>query len=153
MLKFMKRFISRIKGFLKQAWEAAFPVLIKYGEAAVAVTDIVKGVVDSPVTDLVVKLTPTQADDAVLAKAKLILPVVTYQLGLSLGIVKELNDGDSVEEVMAIILKHVGEQLPKEGKAIFYRELSGQVAYALADGNISKAEAVALTQLIFKKLL
>jgi hypothetical protein len=43
--------------------------------------------------------------------------------------------------------------LPEEGRAIFYRELSGKIAEALSDGIITTPEAIAIAQLVFKKVI
>jgi hypothetical protein len=44
---------------------------------------------------------------------------------------------------------HINE----DGKGIFYREFAGKLAEYLSDGHLSTAEAVALAQLIFKRIL
>lgn len=146
----MKNLLKKIKDFLAKAWGNLFFFLIDKGEVAINVTNVIKDIINNPAIDWVVALTPTAADDRVLAKAKVWVPKVANQIGLAMGILKSAEDEkDAFEKVLNYV-----SQLPIEGKAIFLREFSGQLALALSDdGKISPAEMIGLVQLVYKGLV
>jgi hypothetical protein len=150
----MEKIINKIKSALSKAFGSALTYLVDRGEVAIKVTNILKSVVQSPVTGFLVSLTPTKSDDILLAKAKILVPSVAVNVALAMSIIKEadLVAGDP-DQALALILDRIRLHLPEEGKAIFYRELSGKIAEALSDGRLSSAEAVGIVQLVFKKRL
>ena len=109
--------------------------------------------IENPLVNWAVLLTPTKKDDALLAKAKVLIPQVGVKVAMAMGILNQVNESETTEQAFGKVLEYVSKSLPMEGRAIFYRELSGQLAEALSDGKVSTAEAVALVQLIFKKVL
>ena len=149
----MKKLINTIKSTLSRVFGSFLTFLVDRGKVAVTVTDIVKSFIENPAVDLVVKLTPTKTDDLILMKAKKLIPKVSIQIGMAMAIISEAEASKSESEAFSKVLAYVSSKLPQEGKAIFYRELSGKVAEALSDGTVSTAEAVAIVQLIFKKVL
>lgn len=138
---------------IRKAFGSLLVFLVKRGKVAVQVTDIVKSVIENPMLDWVVRLTPTKADDKLLKEAKLLIPKVGVKVAMAMGILNQVNESETTEQAFGKVLEYVSKALPEEGKAIFYREISGQLAEALSDGNVSTAEAVALVQLIFKRIL
>jgi len=150
---FMQYFLlgSATDGFEKSMKTTRYR--IKNGNVAIKVTNIVKGIIENPAIEWAVALTPTKKDDEILAKAKEIVPRLAVKIGLAMGIIKEVEASANIEVAFSRVLNYVSESLPEEGKAIFYRELSGAIAEALSDGNMSTAEAVGIVQLIFKKIL
>ena len=149
----MKNLFSKIKSTLSKVFGSLLGFLVSRGQIAVKVTDIVKAIIENPLLSFAVELTPTKADDAILAKAKQIVPEIAIKIGLAMGIVNEVAVQTDPEKALAVILDQIRHVLPEEGKAIFYRELSGKIAEALSDGVITTAEGVAIAQLIFKKVL
>jgi hypothetical protein len=101
----------------------------------------------------VVALTPNKKDDVLLARAKVLVPKILVQIGMAMAIVQKAEAESDPEVAYSVVLSYISTKLPEDGKAIFYRELSGRIAQALSDGNISTAESIGLVQLIFKKLL
>ncbi len=71
----MKNLFSKIKTILSKAFGSFLGFLVERGQIAVKVTDIVKAIVENPLLSIAVELTPTKADDAVLAKAKEIFSI------------------------------------------------------------------------------
>lgn len=145
----MKQVIQKIRN----VFGSLFYRIVNRGDAAVKVTNILKGVINNPALEWVVELTPTKADDLLLRKAKVLLPKVTLQVGLAMGIIKAIDAEQDPKKAMAILLEVIKDKLPNDGKAIFYREVSGKLAEALSDGTLSTAESIAIVQLIFKKVL
>lgn len=149
----MKKLFKKIKLALEKAFGELLGFLVKNGTVAIKVTDIVKGVIENPAIEWAVALTPTKKDDEILARAKVLVPTLAVKIGLAMGIIKEVEASANIEVAFSRVLNHVTEFLPDEGRAIFYRELSGAIAKALSDGNMSTAEAIGIVQLIFKKVL
>lgn len=149
----MKKLFEKIKIALLGAFGKLLDFLVDHGKVAIKVTDIVKSVIENPLIDYAVALTPSKKDDEVLAKAKEIVPKIALKVGLAMNIVSIADAQDDETIAFSKVLEYVSNQLPDDGKAIFYRELSGAIAEALSDGNMSGGEAVAIVQLIFKKIL
>lgn len=149
----MKKLLEKIKNALLKAFGALLDFFVRNGEVAIKVTNTVKEIINNPAIDWVVALTPTKADDKLLAEAKKIVPQVALKVGLAMNIITIAEAEEDKVIAFSKVLDFVSTQLSEEGKAIFYRELSGAVAEALSDGNISGGEAIAIVQLIFKKLL
>jgi len=149
----MKKLLEKIKNALLKAFGALLDFLVKNGEVAIKVTNTVKEIINNPAIDWVVALTPTKADDKILKEAKIIVPKIAVKVGLAMNIIS-IADAEE-DEIIAFskVLEFASSQLSDEGKAIFYRELSGAVAEALSDGTISGGEAIGIVQLIFKKII
>ena len=142
--------MRKIINAIRNAFGSLLGFLVTRGEVAVKVTDMVKSVIENPLVNWVVLLTPNKTDDALLTKAKVLIPKVGVKVAMAMGILNQVNESETTEQAFGKVLEYVSQALPMEGRAIFYRELSGQLAEALSDGKISTAEAVALVQLIFK---
>jgi hypothetical protein len=149
----MKSIINKIKVFLMNAWGNLFGFLVSKADVAIKLTDIVKSVIDNPATGYAVAWTPTRLDDKLLADAKLILPKITVQLGIAMNLVNAIDAEKDPEKMAGLVFAFVSEKLPNDGKAIFYRELSGKIALALSDGKFSTGEIIALVQLVYNKLI
>lgn len=149
----MKNIIEKIKLFLIKAWGNLFGFLVSKADVAIKLTDIVKSVIDNPATEWAVAWTPNQFDDKLLVDAKKLLPKITAQLGIALNLVNSIDAEKDPEKVASLVFAFVSEKLPNEGKAIFYRELSGEVAKALSDGEFTTGEIIALVQLVYNKLI
>jgi hypothetical protein len=153
LIKIMKKLLEKIKNALLKAFGVLLDFLVKNGEVAIKVTNTVKEIINNPAIDWVVALTPTDVDDKVLAEAKKIVPALAVKVGLAMNIVTIAEAEEDEVIAFSTVLAFVSDQLSEDGKAIFYRELSGLIAESLSDGNISGGEAVAIVQLIFKKII
>lgn len=149
----MKKLFEKIKLALLGAFGKLLDFLVDHGKVAIKVTDIVKSVIENPAIEWAIALTPNKKDDELLKKAKEIVPQIAVKVGTAMNIVSIADSETDQTIAFAKVLEFVSNQLPEEGRAIFYRELSGAIAEALSDGNMSGGEAVAIVQLIFKKIL
>ena len=149
----MKKLINQIKEALSKVFGGFLEILVDRGQIAIKVTNIVKDFIENPAVDLVVALTPNKKDDVLLARAKVLVPKILIQIGMAMAIVQKAEAESDPEVAYSVVLSYISTKLPEDGKAIFYRELSGRIAQALSDGNMSVAESIGLVQLIFKKLL
>jgi len=149
----MKKLINQIKEALSKVFGGFLEILVDRGQIAIKVTNIVKDFIENPAVDLVVALTPNKKDDVLLARAKVLVPKILVQIGMAMAIVQKAEAESDPEVAYSVVLSYISTKLPEDGKAIFYRELSGRIAQALSDGNMSVAESIGLVQLIFKKLL
>ena len=149
----MKTLFVKVKEKLSKVFGSLLGFLVDRGQIAVKVTNIVKMVVENPVTSFVVELTPTKADDAALAKAKKLVPELALKVGLAMQIINEAEAIGDNDLALSLLLEKLRHFLPEEGRAIFYRELAGRVAEVLSDGVVTTAEAIAIVQLVFKKVL
>lgn len=149
----MKKLFEKIKLALLGAFGKLLDFLVDHGKVAIKVTDIVKSVIENPAIEWAIALTPNKKDDELLKKAKEIVPQIAVKVGIAMNIVSIADSETDQNIAFAKVLEFVSNQLPEEGRAIFYRELSGAIAESLSDGNMSGGEAVAIVQLIFKKIL
>lgn len=149
----MKKLINQIKTTLSRVFGSFLTFLVDRGQVAVTATNILKSIIENPALSFVTELTPNKKDDALLAKAKKLVPNLAVKVALAMSIIKETDAQADKDIALSIILDKVRDHLPEDGKAIFYRELSGAIAEALSDGTVTTAEAVAIVQLVFKKVL
>lgn len=149
----MKKIIQQIKSTLSKVFGSFLTFIVDRGQIAVTATNILKSIIENPALSFVTELTPNKKDDALLAKAKKLIPDLAVKVGLAMAIIKEYEVHRDKGVALQQIISQVREHLPEEGKAIFYREISGAIAEALSDGTLSTAEAVAIVQLVFKKVL
>lgn len=142
----MNELLQKIRNFFAKRWD----LILKHGETAIKVTDLIKSVIENPALDYVVLLTPIKGDDILLSKAKKIAPRLSLNLGLAMSIIKESEASEKPEIALGKVLGLLSKEVGKSLRPIFYRELSGAIAEALSDGKISGGEAIALVQLIRK---
>jgi hypothetical protein len=149
----MKKVIERIKLAISKVFGSILEFIIDNGDAAIKVTNIVKDVINNPLLDYTVALTPTKADDVLLIKAKQLVPVVSAKLALAIGIAKEAELSGDPLVVAGKVFEIIRESIPEEGRAIFYRELSGKIGAALSDGKITEGEIIGILQLKYHKII
>ncbi len=130
----MKKLINQIKEALSKVFGGFLEILVDRGQIAIKVTNIVKDFIENPAVDLVVALTPNKKDDVLLARAKVLVPKILVQIGMAMAIVQKAEAESDPEVAYSVVLSYISTKLPEDGKAIFYRELSGRVAQALSDG-------------------
>lgn len=151
----MKELVSRVKGFLQNLLGDLLPSLLRNGDAAIRVVNIVKEVIESPALNVTVALTPTKKDNIALVKAKAVTTALIVKLGLAMGLVDTITAGqDNVKNVAKWITERLKESSSDSQRAVFYRELAGLVLESLMDdGKITLGEYVAIAQFLFKKRL
>jgi hypothetical protein len=144
----MKKVWLKIQLFFANIFGKEFAFLKKNSGVAVKVTNILKDVVQSPLTSIVTSLIPGDVDNQIHKKLEAIIPRIAAEVALAHGIVQQAG---AHHEMLAGIIEHVRKMLP-EGRVGFWLEFSGRVNYALADGEISFAEAVALAQAVYAEV-
>ena len=150
----MKNLFQKIKNSLDKAFGSLLGVLINNSDAAIKVTNIAKSIINNPLLSAAVAFTVNKKDDELLAKAKILAPAIGVKLAMAIGIIKEVDESESIEIAYGKVLKLVSENLPEEGKAIYLRELSGAIGDALIDdGIISTGELIGIIQLRYKKII
>ena len=115
--------------------------------AAIKVTNIIKTVTDFDKADIIGTLAGA-GGAAIEEKIKAVLPVIILDLQLSQQF---LGENHTPDELIAKVVK-IGKGLTGNAKASFLIEFSGQLASALADGKLTIAESVLLTQELYAEL-
>ncbi|MFM2283474.1 MAG: hypothetical protein RL222_978 [Bacteroidota bacterium] len=88
------KFIARLKAFIER-FKAKFNNLLEqHVDTALRVTTTIKSVIDNPIADVLVKLTPTDKDDKALVKLRAAMAVAVAKL----AIVSKCNENESLEE-------------------------------------------------------
>jgi hypothetical protein len=149
----MKRVIDKIKLAVGKVFGGILEFIIDNADVAIKVTNIVKEVINNPLVDYTVALTPTKRDDVLLFKAKQLAPMILTKLAFAMGIAKEAELSGDPLIVTGKVFEIVRQSIPLEGRAIFYRELSGKIALALADGKITEGEIIGILQLKYHKVI
>jgi dihydroxyacetone kinase-like predicted kinase len=150
----MKKLINWIKEQFDKIYGGVIYILIKNGDQVIDITNVIKKIINKPSVNAFVEFTNTKLDDAGLLALKKIVPKFIKQLGLAMAIVdQKLSTEEAFNKVMAFI-----SNLPKDGQAIFLRELSGMLLEAKSKTSengveISKGEYVAIIQFIYKGIL
>jgi len=153
MIQFMKKVIEKIKLAIGKVFGSILEFIIDNGEVAIKATNIVKTVINNPLVDYTVALTPTKADDILMVKAKKLVPALSVKLAFAMGIAKEAELSGDPLVIAGKVFDIIRESIPEEGRAIFYRELSGKIGVALADGKITSGEIIAILQLKYHKII
>lgn len=141
----MKKIFKFLFGWIGKLFQSAGSFAEKILPTVISVTNALKYTVDNPVTDILVKITPTQVDDAILAKIKAVLPKVIEKTALAqkwLAMQKEMTTNELLQ---AIISELKNTQDAGEWQK-FWAEFSGMFLYYMADGKLTVGEAIALAQ-------
>ena len=144
-MKKIAQILASIGAFFKNAFDKEFDFVKKNSHIAVEVTNALKGIVQSPVADMITALIPGEADDIMKAKLRIVLPKVAAHVGIAHGI---LQASGKHHEMLAGIVDYV-KTLNPNAQTLFWIEFSGHVNLALADGKVSFAEAITLAQYVF----
>lgn len=136
----MKKLWMKIKLLFTKAGKVVKEAVVP----AIKVTNIIKDIVESPVTSTLVSLTPFIWDDAALKLAKQIVPKALIELQVIEGLQGKTND-----EVIRTIIAEVKQYTPSK-KAQFYEDLAVMISSFLADGKVSQDELLKLVQFIYQ---
>jgi spermidine/putrescine-binding protein len=147
-INFMKNLFNAIVSFTQRILGNVFNTFKEQSHTAVKVTDLLKRVVESPITDVVVTLIPGDVDDKILAKLRTVIGPVAEKTALAHGI---LQSSDTNSDVVDAVIQKLKELKP-ELRANFWVTFSAELNLALADGKISFSEAYILAQLAFLEI-
>lgn len=142
------KIFRRIGAWFKKVFDKEFHFLKKNSKMAVEVTNVLKGLVESPITAAVVNLTPITWDNELLFKARPIVRKVAIEMAIAHGIIQTAENNSNV---FAAIIDHL-KQFVADGRVGFWVEFSGRLNVAFSDGKISLAEGISLAQMIFEEM-
>ncbi|MDR7130670.1 hypothetical protein J2X69_003027 [Algoriphagus sp. 4150] len=143
MIKFFKKLKQLFEEFF---FGKPFQFFQENSEIAIKVVNHIKSIVESDAVGFGVNLTATNIDNLIVEKLKSILPVVSEKMLVLHAIVNADSGNDSI----AILIDHL-KSITKGQRESFWIMLAGELNVALADGEISRAEGIALTQLFYSK--
>lgn len=144
----MKKVFLKIKRLLADLFAEAYDILRANGSQAVKITQRLKEIVESPISDFVVSIIPTDIDNQALVVLRKIVPEVSFRVAVVNAIMKE-----SEEPATAVqkIVEHL-RGLTKNERVAFWLTFAAELTRALSDGKISFNEAVILSQIAYKEL-
>lgn len=141
----MKNLFEKIGLFLKKLTGKSFTALRDKAHISVIVTEKLKTFVESKAAVTAVNLIPGHLDNVTLELLKKVLPVVSKKLAVVFG---ALRDNPKNSDAVAAIIEKLRELEPGL-RGSFYLAFSAELNAALADGEISLAEAAALAQMLY----
>ena len=141
----MKRIFQYVKDFIQKWIGISFEFAKDNSGVAVDVTNKIKEIVESPVADIVTAIIPSDIDDKIKNKLRLVLPVVAEKMAIMHGI---LQVSDSNNNTVALIIEHL-KSVNKDVRIDFWIRMAAELNIALTDGKISLSEAIALSQIIY----
>ncbi len=145
----MKKIFELLKGFVSKVFGTVLDLFKQHAELAVRITELLKNIADSPVTDIVTALIPTDIDNLIVAKLRIVLPFVLEKVALANNIAKE---GKTHEEVISLVLKHL-KKANVDSKKMFWISFAAELNVALSDGKITFSEGIILSQLVYNEIV
>jgi hypothetical protein len=142
---FFKRLFTGIGRFFSDAFGKARKVAEEVIPVGIEVVEKIKLVMDSPLAPVITALIPGQVDDLVAAKVKEYLPDIL----LKLKIADECSKKATNDEIIQCALAHLRQYHPTARKAYFLT-IASMLSQALADGKLSWAEIVMITQYTYE---
>lgn len=138
----MKKILDKIKTWLKARFDKGFEIIKRNSAAAVKVTDELKKIIDSPVTDIITALIPGELDNELKFKLRKVLPEVAAKIGIAHNIVQASDDPTVALEKIRVYISSLG----LDGRKDWWVMFSAKVLESLSDGDLSWAELVMLSQ-------
>lgn len=137
----MKKIIKKIKDWFSDS----FNLLKKNSELAVKVTAKLKEIVESPVADIAVNLSPSNIDNAALIAIRKYIPKVAFKMALAHQICEE---SFTPNEAIGKLINYL-KGLKLEARAAFWVQFAGELNLAFSDGKLTFPEAVMLSQMVY----
>jgi len=141
----MKKLIKRIGQFFQKLFSDGFGFLRNNSIIAVKVVNIIKDLVESPLAPIVVDWTKTEVDDVLLPKVKEKVGDIAAKIAITHGILQANDDTSNALEKIVEYLRTIN----KDARVDYWLVISGKINEALADGKITFAEGIALSQLVY----
>lgn len=144
MFAFIKNLFSKASAYFNKIVAKAKPFLEKEIPAAIAVVNMLKEVVNSPVATAITALTPNTADDLILAQAKTLLPKIL----LALRIARNTTNDHTPEQIISDAIAELQSYDPNmlRGK---WKNIEDELTAALLDGKLDWNEIVIVAQMAF----
>jgi hypothetical protein len=144
----MKKILEQIKTWLKAKFDKGFDAIKKNSYTAVKVTEALKNVIGSPITDLLTALIPGEFDNEIKYKLRKILPEVAAKVAIGHNIIQASDDPNTAMTAIVAYIESLGAEARKDWWVLF----SAKVTEALSDGKVTYAELVVLTQMAYTEL-
>ena len=144
----MKKILEQIRTWLKSRFSKGFEAVKKNSHVAVQVTEALKNVIGSPVTDLLTALIPGELDNEIKYKLRKVLPEVAAKVAIAHNIIQASDDPTTALAAIKAYIESLGGDARKDWWVLF----SAKVAEVLSDGDVTYAELVMLTQDAFMEL-
>lgn len=148
-MTWIKKLLGKLK---KQTNETRFDLLIRYSDAAVKVTSLLKKFAEGKVDNFIVSLIPGIKDDVVWAVVESQIPHFAMKTALVNNILKA---GQKDKDPIVAIAKYI-KTLKIEGQEEFYVKFAARlvlnIAEAKSDGKFEFAEVLAISQARFLEL-
>ena len=112
----MKKFFNRVRSFLTNLFVNIDNFIDRHIEPSIKMVEKLKSLIDSPIADVLVKLTPTGIDDTALTALRFYLSkaILTLQLTACL-------DKEKPEDVIICFVNEVKKLSPEMQKGIWLR--------------------------------
>jgi len=140
------------KKIKRQTNETKFDLIVRYSDAAVKVTSVLKKFVDGKLDNFIVSQIPGLVDDVILQILEEQVPKFATKTLLINSI---LNSGKNNQDPIVAIAKHI-QGLHIEGKEEFYAKFAARlvldIAEAKSDGVFEFAEVLSISQARFLEL-
>lgn len=137
----MKKFIL----FLKNLISKTKALSLKFVKPSIAVVELLKAAIDSPLTPIVTALIPGGLDDLIATRLKISLPIVLQTLGYIEDSAGLTND-EIVQRALAKIKLFNNEQ-----KDAAYHNISSLLSTYLSDGKLTWSEAIHLAEVTYRQ--
>ena len=148
-MSFFKKLWKKIN---RQTNETKFDLIVRYSDAAVKVTSVLKKFVDGKLDNFIVSQIPGLVDDVILQILEEQVPKFATKTLLINSI---LNSGKNNQDPIVAIAKHI-QGLHIEGKEEFYAKFAARlvldIAEAKSDGVFEFAEVLSISQARFLEL-
>ena len=140
-------FLKKPLAWLKKVFAGAIEWLRPKATTAVKIVEIIKNLVESDTAGAIVAFTPTKVDDVLLIKMRQLLPAIISRLQVT-GMILDKRDPD---KMIASLIDYLRQQ-NLDVRAMFYVQLAAKITEALADGEIDRVEALAISQMIYLEI-
>jgi diaminopimelate epimerase len=143
----MRRLLDAFGFFLKKVFDKGFALLVKNSKIAVEVVENFKLILNSPVVDILVAITPTAWDDVNKEKIRKGFAEVVIKVGILHNIIQASDNPTVALQKMKEYLESISPELHKDWWAKFAAEFAGY----LSDGKFEYAELMSTSQAIWLK--
>jgi ribosome-associated translation inhibitor RaiA len=144
----MRKILAQIKSWLQDKFKKGFDIVKANSHTAVKVTEALKNVIGSPITDLLTALIPGELDNELKFRLRKILPEVAAKVAIGHNIIQASDDPTTALAAIKAYIESLGVEARKDWWVLF----SAKVMEAISDGEVTYAEIVMLTQDAFIEL-
>jgi len=149
LLKKVKRFVIKLYKKLTGKLEEILPIVIHTIEGLKKITDTYT---DEVLLEIIKKSIPGKADDVLIDKVHKAVVDYLPKLIFQLNLVYELNELDSVEYKLKVIMTYI-KDMDKESKKMIYHGFASLLIDKMADGKLTWSESVHLSEYAYRRIL